>query len=531
MAKLRVDGIRVPNPLEVTLAEVNSELITLSRANDPNLLRYIRAEGTLYRNIPIPTPSAAKSHKSGKPFYPLGLKGGNSESGDPMRQWIDEIEKKVNFWKKEQIVNLLDAANFLWNDITQPLRLRVFGRKSSDSSIIERLHSNYQQFPSRALAWHPYRHLFAIAHRSDIIYLYDFSRETYIPQALVHKPFMKEITALEWKPLSGTILAASSQAGICLWRISIQERPPLEDGADGTVLAAWLNFLRCEGVENYTSLSWHPDGQLLAAGAAGGKVAVWDVVVERVVELPRLHGEVLNVKWSPSGEFLCAATSDNALCVFETQSWTMKKVKRKLPSHVKTVCWTPDGSNLLYSLDGGDKVYILHFLKSQLLEYKEFSPISVAECDASMTTGKSVKVGGSIHQIALDPTGERLAISFEQSELIAVFMLRPASALTDDANFALHVGFIRGPTWLPTEQPSPQSSAPQTTASTSISTSPDKDIVVPEPKPYYITFAKQFARGCLLSVCWENGVVGFVPFYFVSDAQIRERKGDIRGVF
>lgn len=58
----------------------------------------------------------------------------------------------------------------------------------------------------------------------------------------------------------------------------------------------------------------------------------------------------------------------------------------------------------------------------------------------SLPSGRTVSAGGEICQLSLDPvTGERLVVSYEYSELIAVFLVRPqAGVVVNQDGWILH---------------------------------------------------------------------------------------------
>jgi len=132
----------------------------------------------------------------------------------------------------------------------------------------------------------------------------------------------------------------------------------------------------------------------------------------------------------------------------------------------------------------------------------------------SLPSGRNVSVGGEIFQLSIDPaTGERLVVSYEYSELIAVFLVRPqAGVVVNQDGWILHSGYIRGPYW-----------ADKPTFS-----EPDGESKH-DPHAVCMLFAPQFSRGALLAIAWENGALTFVPFCFMSEKAVRERGGSAEG--
>jgi hypothetical protein len=76
----------------------------------------------------------------------------------------------------------------------------------------------------------------------------------------------------------------------------------------------------------------------------------------------------------------------------------------------------------------------------------------------------------------LDPTCNRLAVFFEDSELVPVFRVQPKSA-----NYLAPCGFIRG---------------------------------FPDEYPVALEFQKDFTDGALLTIAWSSGRLQYFPFVF-----------------
>jgi len=91
----------------------------------------------------------------------------------------------------------------------------------------------------------------------------------------------------------------------------------------------------------------------------------------------------------------------------------------------KSACWSPDEDILLFSCYGCSLLYCLKFLannKQELQVVCDLSSIVLCDTSEQVDTEETVanlanipqlSVGGSIHNIAWDPTGQRLAVSFK----------------------------------------------------------------------------------------------------------------------
>eukprot|EP01121_Diplochlamys_sp_Union-15-3_P002874 TRINITY_DN12719_c0_g1_i1.p1 TRINITY_DN12719_c0_g1~~TRINITY_DN12719_c0_g1_i1.p1 ORF type:complete len:110 (+),score=23.86 TRINITY_DN12719_c0_g1_i1:370-699(+) len=82
---------------------------------------------------------------------------------------------------------------------------------------------------------------------------------------------------------------------------------------------------------------------------------------------------------------------------------------------------------------------------------------------------------GPVAHMDWSDNGQRLAVSFLESELIAIYK-------TDTNPWNITpLGYVRGP---PTQTP-----------------------------PHIIAFRPHFPRGALLASCWDNGKIAFCPMY------------------
>ncbi|MGH0180562.1 UNVERIFIED_CONTAM: hypothetical protein FKN15_004567 [Acipenser sinensis] len=200
--------------------------------------------------------------------------------------------------------------------------------------------------------------------------------------------------------------------------------------------------------------------------------------------------------WHPHTDKFAVALLDdsvrvhNTKRVWETSMWTCERWPT-LTGRCQTGCWSPDGSRLLFSVQGESVIYALSFANTpgELLGQAGDSKSSVIVADLSETTFETssgeTSVGGEIQTLVWDPRGERLAVLLkgnpEKSDsrsIIAVFKTRTSPIFE-----LLPCGFVQG-----------EEGA----------------------DPHLIHFHPHFQKGALLTVCWCNGRISHIPFYFVS---------------
>ena len=104
---------------------------------------------------------------------------------------------------------------------------------------------------------------------------------------------------------------------------------------------------RLEGHTDYvTSLTWSPDGALLASGSRDSAVRVWDARTQRCVSILRGHSElVLAVAFSPDGSLLASAGSDRNVRLWDlaAEAPAASLVDPKKNCYTTGLAWSPDG--------------------------------------------------------------------------------------------------------------------------------------------------------------------------------------------
>ncbi|XP_067833505.1 aladin-like isoform X2 [Heptranchias perlo] len=165
----------------------------------------------------------------------------------------------------------------------------------------------------------------------------------------------KNVSALAWKPLCASVLAVGCQSCILVWNIdptSLSTRPS----------SGCAHVLSQPGHCPVTSLAWSPKGGLLlSASPVDTSMMVWDVSTEICVPLQRVGGGgVTYLAWSPDGSRVLAATPSSVFRVWETRTWTCERWPT-LRGRCQTGCWSPDGTRLLFTVQGESVIYLLTF--------------------------------------------------------------------------------------------------------------------------------------------------------------------------
>ncbi|XP_071588928.1 aladin isoform X2 [Heliangelus exortis] len=334
----------------------------------------------------------------------------------------------------------------------------------------------------RAFSWHPHTSKFAVALLDDSIRVYNSTSAT-IP-SLKHR-LQRNVAAMAWKPLCASILAVACQSCVLVWHLdptSLSTRPS----------SGCAQVLSHPGHSPVTTLAWAPSGdRLLSASPMDTAMLVWDVSTENCVQLQWFGGGgVTFLSWSPDGSKVLAATPSAVFRVWEAQMWTCERWPT-IKGRCQTGCWSPDGSRLLFSVLGEALIFSLSFseyrgeLQGQVGGSKRASIVADLSETSFETPYGEERIGGEVHSMVWDPTGERLAVIIRgppntprSQVVVAVFRTRNSPIFE-----LLPCGFLRG-----------EEGA----------------------QPQLIAFHPSFKKGALLTVCWSTGKITHIPFFFIS---------------
>ena len=317
---------------------------------------------------------------------------------------------------------------------------------------------------------------------------------------------------------------------------------------------AWLGLARMAGLKGVDQISWDPRGELLAIGSEhSSTVFIRENATTKVTELrlnklptpPRIVRSVENLEetgsnikaafesatgahthsmskpshktghygptvcclnWSPSGERLLVGYRSGQARIYETATWEYVALKN-MKGILKTASWTPDGFNLIFTLEGDDQIRAIHFEKrSGDLTWIPLNPIKVTlqsrDIEALQRTleqkglaGRSLQElenFGPVEELALDQNGERLVVRFRDTDLLGVVLVRPTGSMLRDLDIFMPMGFIQGPGWSGKEVVSPPSADDDD--------DDEDDTTGREPKATTMAFTSHFKGGSMLSI-------------------------------
>lgn len=487
-----------PSDGEITLCEFNARLISES-SETADVSKYVPAtQGLNYPSININTTSAKNGGKS--------LSKSTDQEWCPFVQKDESVYKKlINTWHSKGFSEMLlevkknkdEVPSWLWHlsggtDAVLTWFSSLYGRifphlNMSREEMISAfsLVSSWENSPIRAFAWHPHVAKFVIAWQDDSVQVHTLSSDL-IP-LLKHKQ-QKAVSCVAWRPLSGSVLVVGCDNGLFVWTVD-PSSPVVRLGSSS------VRHLTYPGHTPVTTVSWSPSGQLLVSGSpADSNLMVWDISLESATPLYRAGGGVTSTAWSPDERNLFAATPSSLFRVWETQTWTCDKWSN-LAGTCQAACWSPNGKVLVFSVANDAALYSLQFQdvgdKENTSSMAKGARLAVRCTDLTPHTweidDESVTTGGFVRSMAWDPLGERLAVIFKgedkpAQELVALFKTRLEPTFE-----IMPSGFVRGP---------------------------------PNTSPQLVTFQQDFKKGALLTICWSNGSMSFIPLLFSPSALI-----------
>uniref|UniRef100_A0A1A9ZRI3 Aladin seven-bladed propeller domain-containing protein n=1 Tax=Glossina pallidipes TaxID=7398 RepID=A0A1A9ZRI3_GLOPL len=274
----------------------------------------------------------------------------------------------------------------------------------------------------RYIAWHPNCFKIAVAGVDDLVRIYT-DQPAVVP--VLKGTTQKWIACMAWRPFTAAELAVGCQKGICLWVIdnNINNHYPI------------------------TSVQWSTDGNLLASASIGNTdIILWHIDKMESIALKRVGPRCSLLKWSPDGSCLFSATVGNVCRVWYTERkwqperWAISK------GHIQSACWSPCADFLLFITSEESILYRLQFVEEQLFkcsenkqiikqgklqeEYSKSFLFFTAECEQKeasplvdlrkIVVGER-ELGGKPQALAWDPKGLFLAITFQDTDCIAIF--------------------------------------------------------------------------------------------------------------
>ncbi|KAK0081671.1 hypothetical protein PV325_011767 [Microctonus aethiopoides] len=388
-------------------------------------------------------------------------------AGDLFLPVEDSALKKIaSVWREKGIVEAIRAAAGEDPQRITTLVHWIANRLIFAMDFIERKTSAYERLPSigsgsvsdiaatrdwstalvRCLAWHPHCTRLALATRDDRIRIFS---NGICGVAVLRHGSQKSVCSMSWRPHAGRELAAACNDGVLVWTVEL--------GAASNSLSH-ATLLRQRKHAPVTGVSWHPQGDLLVSCSPNDlNIIIWDVAKEVGVPLKRVGGGgQCFVRWSPCGAKLLAATCRTVFRVWNTgqgkpwsaERWTVPN------GRVAAVCFGPHQTLLFASTEDPATLFSLP-LRDNIFDVPQGSTsnddlkIAIPLIDLAKVVhptedlDSGVVIGGKVVAMDWDPSGQYLAILFQDSSMVAVFNTKVSntSRLTEVSPGCLIKGF------------------------------------------------------------------------------------------
>ncbi|XP_040563476.1 aladin [Lepeophtheirus salmonis] len=292
-------------------------------------------------------------------------------------------------------------------------------------TFIERYSStrDWKNSPIRALRWHPQTSKIAVALSDDSIQIHCLSL---IVSPILKYKLQKSVSCLAWRPFSSSELAVGTESGILIWVVdpsSVVARPS----------ASCVTKLSPGRELPISSLEYDPSGQyLLACSPSEKDITIWNTWKEDYVILRRFSsGGYHTASWSPCGRFAFTASTSNKIRLWNVNQHWSDEVWNIQNGYVNSAVWSPCGKYLLFSTSEASQLFCITFGSSG---ESASAAVPIVELTFDEEDFK-----GQVQSIKWDNIGERLAVGFHNSDLIALFCSsnRPILSLS-------LIGLIRG---------------------------------------------------------------------------------------
>ncbi len=192
------------------------------------------------------------------------------------------------------------------------------------------------------------------------------------------------VTSVTFSPDGKVLASGSEDKTVCIY-----------DTNSGTLIKKLK-----EHTGSVTSVTFSPDGKVLASGSWDNTVCLFSVINGKLIKKLKEHtGSVTSVTFSPDGKVLASGSEDKTVCIYDTNSGTLIKKLKEHTGSVTSVTFSPDGK-VLASGSWDNTVCLFSVINGKLIKKLKEHTSSVTSVTFS-PDGKIIASGSRDNTVCL----------------------------------------------------------------------------------------------------------------------------------